>query len=234
MFVTADGIGASDCEAIGDALLAQPVNAVTSLAYVVAGAVIVALAVRGRRAIVASTVYGVCVAAIGFGSVLFHGPQTSGSQLLHDLPILVTALFVVVADVAALRPRLWHPWVIFGVAAAIATALSVVEIGLIGAATGIAVAAIVVLEVLIYRRRVRDVPPRRQLTAYGLILVVVVLAATAYLLGRTGSPTCDPDSVVQFHGLWHLISAGIFATWWWLALWDASEPSTIDDDVRTG
>ncbi|MFW2336589.1 ceramidase domain-containing protein [Ilumatobacter sp.] len=230
MFVIADGIGASDCEAIGDALLAQPVNALSSLAYVVVGIVVVGIATRGRRAIGPSVVYGSCVAAIGVGSVLFHGPQTAGSQVLHDLPILITALFVVVADALLLRPGMRRPWSVFVAAAIAATALTIVEAALAAAASGVAVAAIVVLEVVIYRRRLRDIPPRRQLMVYGLMLTVVAVAATAWLLGRTGSPACDPEGTWQFHALWHVISAGLFATWWWLALWESQASRPPDTD----
>lgn len=221
-------MGSSDCEAIGEALLKQPVNAVTSFAYVVVALIVVVLAVRGRRAIVPSVVYGSCVAAIGFGSVLFHGPQTRGSQVLHDLPILLTLLFVMIADVAVLVPRLRRPWLVFVGASAAATALTIADSGLGNAATGIVVATTVVLEVVVYRTRARNAAPRRQLAIYGLILAVVAVAAAAWLLGRTDSPVCDPDAIVQFHGLWHLISATLFGLWWWLALWEPHVPSAGD------
>ena len=35
-------------------------------------------------------------------------------------------------------------------------------------------------------------------------------AAACYAAGRTGAPTCDPESPVQFHGAWHLVSAAAF------------------------
>ena len=44
------------------------------------------------------------------------------------------------------------------------------------------------------------------------------VAGLAYLGGRTSSPVCDPDSLVQFHGLWHLCTAGA-AGLWATALW---------------
>lgn len=219
-------MGSADCESIGDALLAQPVNALSSLAYVVVGAIIVAFAVRGRRAVVPSLVYATCVAAIGIGSVLFHGPQTTGSQVLHDLPILITVLFVVVADLALLVPRLRRPWAVFAGASIAATALSVADAELGAIAAGISVAAIVVLEVVVYRRDARGIPRRRQLSIYGVIAAIVAVAATAWLLGRTGSPACDPESMFQFHGLWHLVSASLFGVWWWLALWEMPASST--------
>jgi hypothetical protein len=37
-----------------------------------------------------------------------------------------------------------------------------------------------------------------------------VAAAAAYAAGRTGAPTCDPASLLQWHGAWHLLSAAGF------------------------
>ena len=36
------------------------------------------------------------------------------------------------------------------------------------------------------------------------------MAGAAYVAGRTGSPVCDPDSPIQLHGAWHLLSAAAF------------------------
>ena len=44
-------------------------------------------------------------------------------------------------------------------------------------------------------------------------VVVVVLALAAFVLGRTGSLVCDEDSIFQFHGLWHVATAGLAVMW---------------------
>jgi hypothetical protein len=45
----------------------------------------------------------------------------------------------------------------------------------------------------------------------GVALAAVAAAAAAsYAGGRTTAPTCDPDSVLQLHGAWHVLSAGGF------------------------
>lgn len=49
--------------------------------------------------------------------------------------------------------------------------------------------------------------PRRGLAAAGLGAVAVA----SYAAGRTGAPTCDPDSRWQWHGAWHVLSAAAFA-----------------------
>lgn len=45
----------------------------------------------------------------------------------------------------------------------------------------------------------------------GLVLSgVVAAAAAAYSAGRTSSPACDPDSPLQWHGVWHVLAAAGF------------------------
>jgi hypothetical protein len=224
-----DSIGESDCELLRDAALAQPVNALTSFAYVVVGAIVMVAAYVRRRPMPASLVYGTCLVGVGLGSVLFHGPQPAGSRVLHDLPILLTVLFIVAQDVSLVWPRLRHPMVLFVCGATTATVLTLIDPNLAAAATGLGVGAIAVLELIVYRRRLRPATTRRQRQGYLAIIGVAAVGAATWLLGRTGSPVCAPDAAFQFHGLWHVVSAFVFGIWWWLAFdtgRTAGEPST--------
>lgn len=84
-----DVLGAGDCEALRDGWWAQPVNSVSSLAFVIAGAWLTARVGRlrpGQRG--AAGAYAGLAVAIGVGSVAYHGPQFVGAQSLHDLPIV--------------------------------------------------------------------------------------------------------------------------------------------------
>ena len=89
----ASSFGGSDCEAVRDAVLAQPVNSLSSLAYVAAGAWVL------RRGPVAPAV---ALAAVGAGSVLYHGPMTAGAELAHDGSIVA---FVAATCLVAWRRR---------------------------------------------------------------------------------------------------------------------------------
>lgn len=95
-------IGGSDCEAIRDGFLAQPTNAITSGAYVVAG-VIVWLRVPREARWGFGGGYAALLALVGVGSVLYHGPQVAGSKLFHDAPIPL--LLLLIAVVVVLRWR---------------------------------------------------------------------------------------------------------------------------------
>jgi hypothetical protein len=82
-------LGASDCEVLRDGWLGQPVNTLSSLAYVVAGAYVLR---RGGPRIPA-----LALAAVGVGSVLYHGPMTPGAGLAHDGSIVMFAATIPLA-----------------------------------------------------------------------------------------------------------------------------------------
>lgn len=102
-WTAAAAIGPSDCERIGDAFLAQPVLALTSLMYVGAGLVAACWALRGRTA--AAGAVGAALVAVGFGSFLYHGPQPPWAGPVHDWPIFVLAATCAVAVIAGARQR---------------------------------------------------------------------------------------------------------------------------------
>ena len=146
--------GHTDCERIVGGVLAQPVLAVTSLAFVVAGVAVLVWAVR-IRAPLAAAAAGALV-AVGAGSFAFHGPQPPWAGLAHDWPIVAVGVVYAVGLVLSARRQRWSAWV--------------------------APAA------------------------------VFALGLAAYAAGRTGSPLCRPDSLWQYHGAWHVLSA-VAAGW---------------------
>jgi hypothetical protein len=150
VFLTAPaGFGHTDCERIVGGVLAQPVLAVTSLSYVVAGVAVLVWAVRVRGSL--AGVAGVTLVAVGAGSFAFHGPQPSWAGLAHDGPIVVVGVVYAAGLVLSARRQRWSAWM---------------------APAG-----------------------------------VFALGLAAYAAGRSGSPLCRPESLWQYHGAWHVLSA---------------------------
>jgi hypothetical protein len=87
-------LGGSDCEVLHDGLWGQPVNGVSSLAYVAAAACVLR---RGGPPGPA-----VALGLVGVGSVLYHGPMPPGAEVAHDGSI---AVLVAACCVAAWRRR---------------------------------------------------------------------------------------------------------------------------------
>lgn len=106
----ASAIGSSDCERIVDAAVAQPVLALTSVAYVAAGLIAVVWAARCRAALAFGA--GVALVAVGVGSVVYHGPQPSWTGPVHDWPIVVLGSLCVVGVVRSAMRRDWSAWLL--------------------------------------------------------------------------------------------------------------------------
>lgn len=106
----------SDCEPVTDGLLLQPVNTLTALAYVLAGAW---LLWRAREAAVPWVVWGYAgvVAAVGVGSVLFHGVGGATASWLHDASVVLAATGVVAVLLVAWRYRRRGAYRLLGAAA---------------------------------------------------------------------------------------------------------------------
>jgi hypothetical protein len=207
----AEGAQGPGCEALHEGFLAEPVSAWSSLAFVVA-AIVIVMSARGlvdtpegptngnrRRAVLG---YAALVAGIGVGSILQHGPNPPGSDVVHDLPLLGTLLFIAVDSAAALagRRRVWWWWVLPTLA------LQPLVIGL-PRAGDVAQFTIALLPVGLTLIRARATPGLRP-----RITVAVALMALGSVIGlstRQGL-LCVPDSIWQGHAAWHmLIAAGL-------------------------
>lgn len=210
----------ADCESLDGWLWQQEVNGWSSLAYVLAGAVIGRVAwrspVRGPLLLLAAL-----VGLEGVGSLVYHGRPGDLAQALHDIALLGILGFLAGWHVARLgagssqRPM----------RAAAATSLVSVGAGVgawglgtaaVNALVGLAVLVIVAAEVVARRRRLGPV------WTVGPIALTAV-AVLAWLAGRPESPLCDADSWAQPHGLWHVLTALVALTWVDRAL-DVSAP----------
>lgn len=211
-------LGAADCEAIGAGLLAQPVNALTSLAYIAAG---VRLLLRSgglpRSVRWRPRAYGAALIAVGVGSFAYHGPGGELSRVAHDASI---AGLLVVLPVDELARRLgWGPRraaAAWGGAVMPASAL----IAAVPAATGAVAATVGGVALAGELDRWRDggleVAAGRRPAARGsqaVAAVAITAGLAAYWFGRTGSPLCSPDSLLQLHGVWHVLGAVAAGAW---------------------
>ena len=189
-----------DCERIGTGWLGQPVNSLTSLVFVAAGVIIAGR--RPERAWV-----GVAVAATGIGSFLFHGPVPTGSELAHDVSL---AWLLAIVPVVGTR---WDRRLILPGLALIGVFLAVVPS--LADPLFIALTATVLFTLVSRDRSFATVGP----------LALLISSAVFGRLGATGWPLCDPDSVFQPHGLWHL-GAAAAVTWWALAAPGPARPAS--------
>lgn len=178
---------ATTCELIGDGFLGQPANAISSLALVAGG---VLLITRPRVRWI-----GIALAGAGIGSFLSHGPMPLYSDWVHDVSLGWLLLVVAATGTRWERQARWIPLPVLGLALALVPAVA--------EPAGVALAVLAVGSVLMRDRSARTLAPLGLLAVAGLI----------GRLGDTGGPLCDPTSLLQPHALWHLGAAAAL-TWW--------------------
>jgi hypothetical protein len=199
------------CEQYRVGFLVQPASAVTSVAFVVAGAGILLARSRGVARCATSvrdrqTVFALLVAGNGVGSFIQHGPHPPWQAYAHDLPLAAVLVFVAADAVSDLTGReLSHGWwlvpsvALVPVVASGPTASTIVQATMAAAAIG--------LNLLRARRR-----PALRKTVIAALVTAAVGAVIGTLTDRTS--LCQLDSLIQGHALWHIFAA---AALWRLA-----------------
>jgi Ceramidase len=204
-------VGGSDCEHIGQGLLAQPANTLSSLTYVAAGLLLLGRALAGRPSTrLAPAVYAATVVGVGVGSAAFHGPMPAWGRFAHDLSIAAVVAVIIGYDVALVRGAPVRDGLgVVGVLVAACAVVLAIWPDAANALDGILVAAAFVGEVA----AVRSLSGRATANSRRWIVGLAVLAIGALLnaLGRTDAPLCDPDSAMQLHAVWHVLTA--FVLW---------------------
>ncbi len=203
-------LGAGDCEALSNGVLVQPVAASTSLAYAIVGIMLMATATAssGKPERTLRIAFGLLLVGTGVGSSLYHGPQPPIAGFAHDITFLAALWFLIIMNPASpygLR-RSWAWWSVGAVSATIAIILVFFPTST-NLLTGLSVVALVVSDLLMHR--VGGIDGRW----YGTALALFAGALLFNALGRSGASTCTPDDVLQFHGLWHVLSAAAFGAY---------------------
>lgn len=219
-----------DCERLVDGFLMQPVNAVSSLAFVVVGIwVVVATRARSSGQRLPTSMLGLALVLVGLGSFAFHGPGGPVAGWAHDVAISSLLLLILAREL--------------GYRVGWSTRQNVV--GWAGAALGVAalgaawprvidplnalLALLAVVSVVGSRpagRRPREDRSTNRHPGELAGAMVLALGAAVMLLSRTGGPLCAPEAVVQGHAVWHLLAAiGV-------GIYGLTGPTRIDRAVR--
>jgi hypothetical protein len=206
----------SDCERLIEEWLAQPVNALSSLAFVLAG-IGVPMVARRRSPHLKTLgwVFGFSLVLVGLGSLAFHGPGGVPAGWIHDASI--TALLILVLIIELGSRAGWDERLMVTCWAISAPALMAVEWVWpgIGDPLNTPLALFTVLGVVWHRqmqRGVRLFSGRAPARSIGTAMVGT--GAIVMILSRTGGPLCVPDSLIQGHAIWHVLAAagiGLYA-----------------------
>ena len=189
------------CERLGPGLWAEPLNAISNLAFIVAGVLLVVALRRAEPAVRRDPGVGalvVLVFAIGIGSGLFHTFAVVWAMLADVIPI---ALFILLYIYLALRRLLVLPlWACFlGVGVVLfLTVIMPLVFGFSLSTYGVALAAMILVGgILAVARRHPAGRP---------ILIAAAVFAVSLTLRTVDQPLCD-GLPIGTHYFWHILNA---------------------------
>ncbi len=186
------------CERVGEAYLAEPINAVTNLGFL-----LVAFWMWPRvRGIVGARVLCAILGMIGLGSYLFHTHAQVWAGVVDVAPIAVFVLtYIWLANVAYLR--LPVPWAALGVLMFVPYAALVIwsvgRLPIVGSSAAyVAVALLIAIYAVVLRRRLPEV-------ARGLGIGAAILFVSI-TFRSIDAPLCNLLPMGT-HFVWHLLNA---------------------------
>ena len=210
------------CEAFREGGVAQPANTASNLGFVAAG---LAIGWRARRdvlrgepaerrnamtrSVLVPALLASVVVFLGPGSMVMHASTTAWSGRTDVLSMFLYVCFLLAYGAARLYSLSVRGFAALYAALAV---LGAVYVLMIPDPANIGFASVVALslasEVAVAGRRPELGGERRWLVAGALLFA---LAFAVWLPSRTDGPLCDPDSWIQGHAIWHLLSAGTTA-----------------------
>jgi hypothetical protein len=219
-------LGDCYCEAPRGGLAEQPANAWSNLGFVVVGLAVLADAARRRREDSPARMeadrryarlYGAVAIFLGLGSFAFHGSLKAWGGYVDVQSMHAFVAFVIAYDLARIHDWRWRR---FLAAFTGLLALFSVLIGLIPPEHGKTMFAVVVGLTLVVETAVsypgmrpwapRPIVPRR-MPWFWAGLGTFAVAFAVWNVSRSAGPWCDPDSLLQGHALWHLLTAASVA-----------------------
>lgn len=203
------------CERLDPSFWAEPVNAVTNLAFLVAAVLM------WRRSFGLGRTLAAVLFCIGFGSFLFHTVAQPWAGLADTMPILIfVLLYIFAANRDFWRLGLWPAvglTLLFFPFAAATTPLFAMIPGIGGSAMYMPVPLLIALYAALLARRAPQ-------TARGLAIgaAILLVSLTARILD---APLCALWPLGT-HFLWHLLNAAMLG--WMIHVWSRHRLATRD------
>ena len=223
------------CEPVVHGIIRQPVNTWSNLAFILAGALTVIVAMgdlasppakRDHTNLMRSHwiypgVYAYAAALIGLGSLLYHASMVFTAQVADILGMYLLSTFMVLYNLSRackLKGRAF-----FGLYVGINLVLSVISTAwpVSRRPIFIGILVLILISELLARKMTSSHLSIKMLLA---ALASLVIACVSWLLD-INSIACLPDSWLQLHSLWHI---GMASAIWFLYLYYRSEQPVLE------
>lgn len=218
-FGSPTGAGTSFCEAGYSGLIKQPVNTWSNLGFIIVGLYIGYKESKRpqnysknlfSKGLFFSTFYATLAVLLGPGSMALHATTTRIGGFFDMLAMFMIASFLVSyasKRLFNLLPLEFFTIFIVLMAICIYFEFQTFKVPFVGHAGSFVFGILLILASIIelFQIFIRNVKIK---VGWGIsAILAMVLAFYIWNISLTGKPFCDPSSLVQGHGIWHLLNA---------------------------
>jgi hypothetical protein len=204
------------CEAIRPGVIRQPVNAWSSLSFVLVGFIVLQMSFQTRRErhlqrpcnlLMANPIYSllyvIALLVIGLGSAFYHASLTFVGQTIDVIGMYFLATFMLLYAWSRLRPlKARHAWWAYLVLNALLTLVLIYA-----PYARRYIFALLILAVLALEMRYRKMARPRINSKYLVWGVGIMLLAFVLWVLDIKKLLYSPQSLLQGHALWHMLGA---------------------------
>ncbi|HUL42653.1 MAG TPA: ceramidase domain-containing protein [Burkholderiales bacterium] len=189
------------CERLGPGLWAEPLNAVTNLAFLVAAWVCLSIVRRSPNRSGEVTILIALIAVIGIGSGLFHTLATTWARVLDVVSILLFQTWYIWVYARSIILMNWRWSALLTTGFLVATLIGRQFPAVLNGSLAYAPALFALVSLGIYHYWTKKRGPRMLLLASGVFLLALTF--------RTIDQAVCPYLWIGTHFLWHLLDAAV-------------------------